>query len=195
MRVILVLLMGLSLSASLRAEVAAAKDHTRLRGSAVGQIERAVKSAKEEKERRLSDEISSLEIRKLELELEIKKLEKGRGDRSLENIQREMSRVNEQIVSDMKTLELTQKLDSNDCLGKLTVMSRNDTIRDSDSGAVTGSRLNYYLVCYSVADTCEKGSYPKTLVTRFGRDVVEESVQKNSDPREGKDCPCFCERK
>jgi len=196
MRAFLVLWMGFSLSASLRAEVAAKTDHTALRGSAVRQIERAVKSAKEEKEHRLSEEISNLEIRKLELELEAKKFERfGSGDRTLENIQRELSRVNEQVASTTKTLELTRKLDRNNCLGNLAVISRNDSIRDWDSGAVTGTRLNYYLVCYSVADTCEKGSYPKALVTRFGRDVKEESLLKNSDPREGKDCPCFCERR
>jgi len=157
---------------------------------------RQFKTPKDEKVEALTRKILRLEYRELEIGLEKAKWEKLKeGDRTLKQMERELTDLQKELAEKKEELAVTEKLFPNACRGKFVVYQRNTPIHDPDSGFVTGSRLVNYLGCSVVAETCAKNEFPRALVTSYGSDVEEEYLSKASDPREGKECQCFCKRR
>lgn len=173
--------------AFLLSPVLRADDHI---GAAAG---RSVKSAKDSKIEALEKEIAKAEIRTLELDLEVKKMEKlGEASRTRNRIDADRAENEKRLKEKREELEITKGLYNSQCKAKLFIYEKNVSVYDRDSGIQTGVKARHFIGCQSVADTCGKEERVRALITSFGSDVQEEEIYGKTDPREGKECQCLC---
>jgi hypothetical protein len=135
--------------------------------------------------------VAAYEVRAAELELERVKRDKiDKGNRSKAEIQAAIEEVTAIIKSKKEEIELTEKLFSDSCKGRIAVQERSEKITDPDTGFTIGSRSAHYLVCQVVAQTCDGHLYATGYLGRRGSEAIR--INGTTDSRVGEDCNCYC---